>query len=269
MAEPLHLPEDEEPQTEQIRLGDQTLELDAASAATVRNAFETLAAQYGAALEDYRRQALQSVGTPQQAPQFQPPALPEGIGVPDPDLLFQNKAAWTDEFQRSLEGRLGQLEGRQTQLVQGAVSAFQAELNRRDQLAAVQAKHDAAMAEMLERRGLTENTLVVQAVYNREYDKLKHLPLELGLDKIGAAAQEEIQKIRSGESWTLGPANTQTGVAQRPPAMLRTRQRVQRAAPQAAAPADQGLQSPGGGLGQMGMIIRKRQQAVMGGGSAA
>ena len=55
MAEPLHLQPDPGPETEQIRLGDQTLELDRESAQTVRTAFEALAAQYGAALEDYRR----------------------------------------------------------------------------------------------------------------------------------------------------------------------------------------------------------------------
>ena len=62
MAETLHLQPDPEPATEQVRLGDQTLELDPESAAAVRGAFETLAQQYGSALEEYRRQALQSIG---------------------------------------------------------------------------------------------------------------------------------------------------------------------------------------------------------------
>jgi hypothetical protein len=265
MAETLHLPPEQEPETEQIRLGDQTVELDPESAQVVRNAFESLAAQYGAALEEYRRQTLQSIGTPQAPPpqQFMPPALPEGVGVPDPDLLFQNKQAWTDEFARSLEGRLGQLEGRSTQLVQGAVAAFQQELQRRDAAQAAQARHDAAMAEMLERRGLGEHTLVVQAVYNQEYDKLKHLPLELGLDKIGQLAEQEIQKIRAGEKWTITPGQTQTGVQQRPPAMLRSARRAQRA-PAPAAPAEQQLEPPGGGLGAMGNIIRRRQAELLG-----
>lgn len=265
MAEPLHLPEPEEPQTEQIRLGDQTLELDPESARTVRDAFESLAAQYGAALEQYQRQTLQSLGTPQAPPpQFVPPALPEGLAVPDPDLLFQNKGAWTQEFANSLEGRLAQLDQQNVARAQGLAGAFQQELARRDAAQAAQARHDAAMAEMLERRGLTENTLVVQAVYDREYEKLKHLPLELGLDKVGAIAKEEIDKIRSGEQWSLTPAPTQTGVAPRPPAMLRSARRASRAPVAAPPPEDQGLQSPGGGLGMMGRIIRERQSKVLG-----
>jgi hypothetical protein len=264
MAEPLHLPPDEEPQVEQIRLGDQTLELDPESAATVRNAFESLAAQYGAALEEYRRQTLQSFGTPQAPPPFPTgaPQLESGLAVPDPDLLFQNKQAWTDDFARSLEGRLGQLEGRQTQLVQGAVSAFQQELARRDAATAAQQRHDAAMAEMLERRGLSEHTRVVQAVYNELYPQLQHLPLELGLDKIGAEAQREIERIRAGEQWQLTGAQTQTGVAPRPPQMLRSARRAQRA-PAAAPAASEEMTSPGGGLGAMGMIIRKHQATRM------
>jgi hypothetical protein len=65
MAEPLHLPEDQEPTTEQLRLGDETYELDPTTAAGIRHSFESLAAQYGAQLEEYRRQALQTVGTQQ------------------------------------------------------------------------------------------------------------------------------------------------------------------------------------------------------------
>lgn len=265
MAEPLHLPEDQGPQTEQIRLGGSTLELDPAAAAVIRQEFESLAAQYGAALEDYRRQALQSVGTPQPMPQWQPPPMPE---VPDPDLLFQNKQAWTDEFARNLEMRIGQAEGRSAQMAQGLASAFQQELNRRDLAQQAQARHDAAMQEMLDRRGLTENTRVVQAIYNEQYEKLKNLPLELALDQIGAEAEAEIERIRSGETWSIGAAPTQTGVAPRPPAMLRTTRRASRPAAPPAAPSDTGLAAPGGGLGAMGMIIRKRQAQVMGGTAA-
>jgi hypothetical protein len=261
MSDPLHLPPEQEPETEQIRLGDQTIELDPQSAAAVRTAFESLAGQYGAALEDLRRQALQSIGTAQVPPQYLPPA-PEGLGVPDPDILFQNKQQWAEGLAGSIENRLGQLEGRQTQLVQGAVSAFQQELARRDAAQSAQQRHDEAMQEMLERRGLTDHTLVVQAVYNREYEKLKHLPLELGLDRIGQQAVQEVERIRSGEQWQLGPGATQTGVAQRPPAMLRSARRAPRPA-SAPAPSEE-LQSPGGGLGMMGNIIRKRQAEIMG-----
>ena len=116
---------------------------------------------------------------------------------------------------------------------------------------------------MLERRGLGEHTMVVQAVYNQQYEKLKHLPLELALDKVGLKAEEEITRIRSGEQWTMTPARTQTGVAPRPPAMLRSARRAQRAAP-APVSEEQDLQSPGGGLGPMGMIIRKHQAKPFG-----
>jgi hypothetical protein len=269
MAEPLHLPEEQDPGLEQIRLGENTVEVDPTTAAIIRQSYESLAAQYGAALEDYRRQALQTVGTPHQAPAFQPPQAIPGIDVPNPDLLFQNKDAWSQEFGNSIEGRIAQVEAKSAQMSQGLASAFQQELNRRDAAAQAQQRHDAAMAEMLERRGLQQNTLVVQAVYNREYDKLKHLPLELGLDKIGAEAELEIQKIRSGESWELGAAPTQTGVAPRPPAMLRSARRASRAPTQAPAEAARTeMQSPNGSLGPMGMVIRKRQEQLMRGGTA-
>src|SRR5262245_46136485 len=267
MAEQLHLKPEPEPEYEQVRLGDQTLELDRASAQTVRDAFESLAAQYGAALENLQRQTLQQVGTPWQG-QPLPPQAPSQVGVevPDPDVLFQNKQAWTDEFARSLQGQLAGVRQDSAQLVQGAVQAFQQELNRRDAAQAAQQRHDIAMKEMLERRGLSENTRVVQAIYNEQYDQLKHLPLELALDRIGAEAEFEIQPIRSGEKWEIGPANTQTGVAPRPPAMLRAARRAPRTAAPAPAPeGPQGGLPPNGELGMMGQIIRKRQAAIMGG----
>src|SRR5215471_255843 len=115
MAEQLHLKPEPEPEYEQVRLGDQTLELDKASAQTVRDAFESLAAQYGAALENLQRQTLQNVGQPWQG-QSQPVLQPQqGFEIPDPDVLFQNKQAWTDGLAQSLQSQLGQLEGRQTQ----------------------------------------------------------------------------------------------------------------------------------------------------------
>lgn len=262
MSEPLHLQPDPEPQLEQVRLGDETYNLDPATARGIRNAFEALAGQYATSLEEYRRQALQSIGTPQgqQMAQQEPPP---GLEIPDPDVLFQNKQAWTQGLGNSLEQRLAIERQQNLQMTQGVLGAVQNELNRRD--AAQQAKqlHDRAMEEMLDRRGLTDNRLVVQAVYNQNFEKLKHLPLELALDKIGAEAQEEIGRIRSGENWQLGPANTQTGVAPRPPKMLRSVQRA--AAPRPApAPADRDLEPAGGGLGMMGKIIRKRQAGVLG-----
>jgi hypothetical protein len=260
MSEPLQLPPEQEPQVEQVRLGDSLLELDPTAAATVRNAFESLAAQYSAALETYRQQALQTVGTPQPMPQFH---VPDGLGVPDPDLLFQNKQAWTDEFARSLEARIGQVEGKNIQVAQGLAQAFQQELNRRDAAQQATQRYDAAMAEMLERRGLTECTSLVQGILTEKYQSLQHLPLELALDQIGKEAEVAVQRIRSGENWELGAAHTQTGVAPKPPPMLRTTRRAAR--PSAPPPTEQGLVSPGGGLGAMGTIIRKRQAQVMGG----
>jgi len=266
MAEPLHLKPEAEPEYETVRLGDQSLELDKASAQTVRDAFESLAAQYGAALENLQRSTLQQTGVPWQG-QSQAPQqfIPPGVEVPDPDVLFQNKQAWTDQFAQNLEGRLGGVRAESAQLVQGAVQAFQQELARRDAAQAAQERHDTAMQEMLDRRGLTENTLMVQAVYNREYDKLKHLPLELALDRIGAQTEDEIQRVRSGEKWEIGPGQTQTGVAPRPPRMLRTAQRAPRAAAPPPAEGPPGGIPPNGELGMMGQIIRKRQAQIMGG----
>src|SRR5262249_29242813 len=157
-------------------------ELDAETARAIRHDYETLAANYGAALEQYRMQAMQSIGTAQPAPQFIPPQ-PDPFTVPDPDLLFQNKQGWSDALNQSIDGRIGQVEARQTQLAQGLATAFQQELARRDALQQARSKHDQAMQDMLERRQLTENQLVVQAVYDREFEKLRNLPLELALDQ--------------------------------------------------------------------------------------
>src|SRR5262245_24126801 len=264
MAEPLHLKPDPEPAYEQIRLGDQTLELDPASAQTVRDAFESLAAQYGAALENLQRQTLQQVGT-----SWVPPVQPQNVEVPDPDVLFQNKQAWTDGLASSLQQQLGGVRAESAQLVQGAVQAFQQELQRRDAAQAAQQRHDAAMEEMLERRNLGDHTRIVQAIYNEQYDKLKHLPLELALDRIGAESEAYIQQVRSGEKWEIGPGNTQTGVAPRPPRMLRTAQRAPRAAAPPPGPSEpEGGIPPNGDLGMMGRIIRKRQAQIMGGPTA-
>lgn len=263
MAEPLHLQPEPEPVREHVRLGDQTLELDPESAAAVRSAFEGLAQQYGAALERYRAETLQSLGTSGAFPGPAAPAPPQpsDFGIPDPDLMLTDKTRWAEAFQQTLAEQLGGIRQEQAQMVQGAVQAFQQELARRDQAAAARSRHDAAMADMLERRGLEENTLVVQAVYDREFEKLKHLPLELALDKIGAEAEQEIARIRHGEQWTMerGPAQA---VAPKPPPVLRSARRAP-AAPPPPAPPPGGL-SPEGGLGSMGQIIRKRQAALLG-----
>jgi len=265
MSETLHLPETEDSDTEDVQLGGETYQVPKDTARAFREQFETLAAQYQAGLEDLQRRQLQSIGTPQPYYPPQPqPMGPEPFTVPDPDILFQNKGQWSEQFGQSLEQQLGRNRLETTQLVQGAVNAFQQELNRRDAMAQARATHDAAMSEMLERRGLTENTDFVQTIYNQQFDKLKNLPLELALDKIGALAQERIEQVRSGETWTIRPVQG-GGQAPRPPAMLRSARRATRAPAPAAAPADQGLISPSGGLGAMGTIIRKRQAAVMGG----
>jgi len=265
MSEPLHLQPDPEPETEQVRLGDQTVNLDPETARVIREQFEALGAQYGAALENFQRQALQQVGTPWvQQPQYQYQPQPVPDLVPDVDGMFQNKGAWTNEFQQGLEQRFLAQNQHQTALVQGALNAMQQEFARRDAAQTARTRHDAVMQEMLERRGLTENTLVVQAVYDREYEKLKHLPLEMAIDRIGAEASDEIERIRSGEEWQLAPAKTQTGVAPRPPAMLRSARRAPRAAaPAASGPPEGTLQSPAGELGAMGRIIRQRQAQIM------
>src|SRR5215475_34186 len=101
MSEPLQLKPDAEPETEQVRLGDQTVNLDPETARVIREQVEALGAQYGGALENFQRQALQQVGTPwQQSPQYQQPYQPPPPMVPDPDVLFQDKGAWSGQFEQ-------------------------------------------------------------------------------------------------------------------------------------------------------------------------
>jgi hypothetical protein len=243
---------------ETIRLGDRTVQLDPENAQAVREAFENLAGQYAGRLEEmkrqqeeYQRQVLQYAGTQGQ----QVPQMPDGFNVPDPDMLFSNKNAWTDEFQRALESKIGAVQGNAQQMVQGAVQAFQQELNRRDQAEAARKFHDEAMSEMLQARGLSDHTRIVQAIYHEQYKNLEHLPLKLALDRIGQLAQEEIDRIRAGERWTVVP-NANSSVAPRPPAMLRSVKK----APTPVQTAPQTPEyDPSGSLGMMGKIIKKYQ----------
>lgn len=266
MAEPLHLQPDPEPETEQVRLGNDLVELDSESARIVRNYCESLAAQYGASLEEQRRQALQSIGTQQPPPAaFPGQGLPPPPDLPDPDLLFRDKNAWNEDLGRSVDQRILQARVEANQQAQGLAQAFQQELARRDAVQEAKRIHDAAMQDMLDRRGLTENTRIVQAIYTEQYDKLKHLPLEMALDKIGAEAQAEIERIRAGEKWTMTPAGTQAGVTSRPPAQhLRSARRASRAPVAPPSEAESGLQEPGGGLGLLGRMIRTRQAQLTG-----
>jgi hypothetical protein len=253
--------EEAELKPEAIRLGDRTVELDPESAKIVRESFENLAANYGAQLEQFKAQALQTVGTQQPMPQFQPQYGPQGLEIPDPDKLFSNKDAWTNEFQQALEQKLGAADARQAQMVQGAVAAFQQELARRDQASAAQKIHDDAMNEMLDARGLQDHTRIVQAIYHEQYNNLQHLPLKLAFDKIGAMAQEEIDRIRAGERWTVVPnQNEGRGVAPRPPAMLRSVKKAP-SAPQTAPETP--AYDPNSNLGPMGKILKKRQAALL------
>ena len=264
MSDPLHLPPDPEPQIEQLRLGDKVVELDPQSARDVQEYVQALAAQYGASIEEVRRQALQSVGTNQPMPAQVPQYGPDPMAVPDPDILFRDKQAWSQEFSNSLQAQLGQVRGEMNQTAQHLAGALQQEFARRDAVAQAKAVHDRAMEEMLERRDLTQHTRIVQAIYNEQYDKLKHLPLEMGLDRIGQEAEAEIQRIRAGEKWSMQPGGAPQGVAPRAPARhLRSTQRAARPAP-AAPSAEQGLQEPGGGLGLLGKMIRTHQAKAMG-----
>src|SRR5262245_49703337 len=139
MSEKLEHSEEQEQRLEQVRLGDRIIELNPTDAAAVRTAFESLAGQYGAALENFRAQALQSIGTSRPMPEA--PQGPDPLMVPDPDLLFQNKQGWTDQFAGSLQNQLGGVRQETAQLVQGAVQAFQAELNRRDKMQEAKQTH--------------------------------------------------------------------------------------------------------------------------------
>src|SRR5262245_41283440 len=103
MSEPLHLPPDQGPETEQVRLGDDVYEMDPATARGVTNYLQGLAAQYGASLEEFRRQAMMTVGTPQPMPQAPGNFQPEPAElVPDPDIMFRDKAAWAGQFGHSI-----------------------------------------------------------------------------------------------------------------------------------------------------------------------
>jgi len=242
------------PAREQVQLGTQVLELAPDDAATVRRAFQDLAQSYGASLDDQRRQLLSTMGTPQWQP---PPVSSPGelvLDVPDPDLLFSNKDAWAASFAQNLEGRIRRAQGEQAALLQGAVSAVDQELQRRDLQTQAQTIHDQAMEEMLERRGLGDHRRIVQTIYNEQYGNLQHLPLGVALDQLGALAEQEIASIRGTQ-----PAAAATPQQTAPPAMLRSARRA------GSAPAPE--QAPRGKT--LSDLIRAHHTAFLDGGRAA
>jgi len=263
MAEPLHLQPDPEPEMRQVHLGDgSVVTLSPEDAQKLENSYQSMAAQYGAQLEEYQRRAMQTFGTQQpmpQAPQYAPQ-------YPDPDLMFQNKDAWSAELGNAIQQQIGAVRGESYDIAQRTVAAVQGELARRDAAMQAKALHDRAMEQMLDQKGLTEHTRIVQAIYNEQFEKYRNLPLEMALDKIGNEAIAEIERIRSGEQWSLVPGAAPQGVTQRPPAMLRSARRAARAPAPPPERSDE-LMEPGGGLKAMGMIIRKHQARYMGGGS--
>ena len=209
---------------QQVQLGGRTLELAADDAATVRQAFQDLANSYGQSLDDQRRQILSQIGTPQwQAPPPQQPVADPVVDVPDPDLLFSNKQAWADSFAAGIEGRIRRAQSEQTALLQGAVSAVDQELKRRDLQTQAKQIHDGEMEAMLERRNLGDHRNIVQMVYNDHYHELQHLPLGVALDQLGAIAEQEIADIR-GVHPAAAPAAAQQQTA--PPRLLSSGRRA-------------------------------------------
>jgi hypothetical protein len=211
------------PARQQVQLGGRTLELAADDAATVRQAFQDLANSYGQSLDDQRRQILSQIGTPQWQQPAPQPVVDPLVDVPDPDLLFSNKQAWADSFANSVEGRIRRAQSEQTALLQGAVSAVDQELKRRDLQTQAKQIHDTEMEAMLERRELGDHRNIVQMVYNEQYQALQHLPLGVALDQIGALAEQEIANIR-GVHPAAAPAAAQQQTA--PPRLLSSGRRA-------------------------------------------
>jgi len=244
------------PAREHVQLGNQVLELAPDDAATVRRAFQDLAQSYGASLDDQRRQLLSTMGTSQWQP-LPPPTSPSELvlDVPDPDLLFSNKDAWAANFAQNLESRIRRAQGEQAALLQGAVSAVDQELQRRDLQTQAQTVHDQAMEEMLERRGLGDHRRIVQTIYNEQYGNLQHLPLGVALDQLGALAEQEIAHIRGGQPAAAVTAPQQTT----PPSMLRSARRAGSASAPEQAPRGKTLSD----------LIRAHHTAFLEGGRAA
>jgi hypothetical protein len=245
--EPL-VPE-EQPTREAVNLGGRTVELDPEAAAAVRGAFQGLADTYAQSLEQERRRVLDQLGTPG----WQMPESP-ALEVPDPDLLFQNKDVWKRGLEASVDAKLQALQAQQQQLVQGAVSAVDQELQRRDAAARARTEHDAAMESMLEAKGLTSpaHRRLVQAIYTESFDRVKHLPIEVAFDQIGTAAIEDISALGGGKA---APASSEP--ERKAPAMLRSARRAGTApAPQEPAPKT------------ISDLIRGHQRAVLHGSAA-
>jgi len=209
---------------EQVQLGNRVLELDPEAAAAVRQSYNDLAGAYGVALDQQRRQILESLGTPG----WQPPAAqpqfesPPGIEIPDSDLLFSNKEAWQDALNSSIERRIRTAQGENAALLQGALGAVDQELRRRDQRQQAQSVHDEVMEEMLERRNLGDNRRIVQTIYNEQYPNLVNLPLSVAIDQLGQMAEQEIAHIRGQTTAPAESAPAQTT----PPALLRSARRA-------------------------------------------
>jgi hypothetical protein len=219
------------PDREAVQLGNRTIELEPQDAATVRDAFLSLSQAYGQSLDEQRRNLLSQMGTPQwQAPAG--PVGPEPVAnlVPDTDLLFADKTTWAHALTNNVERRLAERDAHQVALVQGAMTAVQQELQRRDLAARAQTVHDTAMEDMIARHNLDDNRGIVQMVYNDQFQHVQHLPIAMAFDQIGQLAEQEIARIRGGAAATpaaqYAPPPLAPAEGTSPPAMLRSARRA-------------------------------------------
>src|SRR5262249_15441264 len=197
---------------EQVQLGNRVLELDPEAAAAVRQSYNDLAGAYGVALDQQRRQILESLGTPgwqppATQPQFEPPP---GIEIPDSDLLFSNKEAWQDAFNRSIEHRIRTAQGENAALLQGALRAVDQERSGRDQRQTAKGVSDEVREALLGRGTVGDTRRIVQTIYNEQSPNLVNLPLSIAIDQLGQMAEQEIAHIRGQTTAPAESAPAQT-----------------------------------------------------------
>lgn len=186
------------PSTVKLTLGDRVVEVPADSAEDIRRAFDAQAGRYGSELEAVRRAAY---AAPPPVVYAQPPTpqSPPPVELPDPDLMFSNKAAYQREFQRWLDARDAGTRGYSENLAQTVLGMVQNELAARENRAAAERLENEIFSETLDRHAkLQGNETFFWSVFDEEYDNIRHLRASDAYERAAEIAEQRLATLGGG-----------------------------------------------------------------------
>ena len=197
-------PEGQEPAKVKVNLGESVVEIDdPEQARIIKSAFDRLHGQYGSQLEQFRREALATIGTrvqPADVPTRREPVQRKPLEVPDPDRIFADKTSWAEGLGRSLEGRLSEIEQRNEALVRAAVDTVQEEFGRREMKQQAEALQSQLVAKTFENHpGLAKRPALFWATVDENWETLRHLPVDRAFEHAGELAASQLPAGDDGE----------------------------------------------------------------------